>query len=354
VFALPGGVIALTVGDAAAARGPEAVAGTSELRTVVRDALMDGATPLAALSYLDAFAARFPATRGATLCLGLLDPVSGAIRYASAGQPMPLVCAPAGRATFLTPARGGPLGVGAQPAAIASAVLPPQTALLLCFDGLAGRAGVPAHRGTERFAAAVTSAFATEDSQDTSFADHMCRAVADRLAGRRDGGDVTVVAAHRLAERAPGWSLELPAEPLALRQLRARVRAWLRELGATPRDREDTELAVYEAAANAVVHGRPAHGPAQVTVQAGFDETGGVVIAVSDRGRWRPGASPDLAGGRSGGRGLSVISKVTDELTIAPSPAGTTVTLRRALSHPVTVGRAPVPGAQPGASDIIE
>ena len=165
VFALPGGVIALMVGDAAAGRGPEAVAGTSELRTVLRDALMEGAMPLAALSHLDAFAARFPATRGATLCLGLLDPASGVIRYASAGQPMPLVCAPAGQASFLAPSRGGPLGVGAQPAAIASAVLEPDTALLLCFDGMTGRPGVPAHPGTERFSAAVTSAFATADCQ---------------------------------------------------------------------------------------------------------------------------------------------------------------------------------------------
>ena len=172
----------------------------------------------------------------------------------------------------------------------------------------------------------------------------MCQGVADRLTGRRDVGDVTVVAAHRLAERAPGWSVQLPAEPLALRHLRARVRAWLHELGATPRDCEDTELAVYEAAANAVVHGQPEHGPGLVTVQAGFDRAGGVVIAVTDRGRWRPGASPDLAGGRSGGRGLSVISKVTDELSIAPSPTGTTVTMRRALSHPVSVDRAPAPG----------
>jgi anti-sigma regulatory factor (Ser/Thr protein kinase) len=344
VFALPGGVIALMAGEAAAGRGPAAVAGTSELRRVMRDALMEGAAPLAALSHLDAFAARFPATRGATLCLGLLDSVSGAIRYASAGQPMPLVCAPAGRASFLAPARGGPLGVGAEPAAIASAVLAPETALLLCFDGLAGPPGVPARRGPERFTAAVTSAFAAEDGQDASFADDMCQAVADRLAGYRHGGDVTVVTAYRLAERAPGWSLELPAEPLALRHLRARVRAWLGELGATPRDCEDTELAVYEAAANAVVHGQPADGPGQVTVQTGFDGTGGVVIAVTDRGRWRPGASPDLAGRRSGGRGLSVISKVTDELSISPGPTGTTVTMRRALSHPVTVGRALAPG----------
>lgn len=52
---------------------------------------------------------------------------------------------------------------------------------------------------------------------------------------------------------------------------------------------------------------------------------------------------PAAAEDRSGGRGLAVISKVTDELTIRPSPDGTTVLMRRALTHPVTVDRAPVP-----------
>lgn len=349
-FALPGGMIALMAGDAAAERGPAAVAAAAQLRTVLRDALLEGAPPPVALSQLDAFAARFPATRGATVCVGLLDPASGAIRYASAGQPMPLVCAPAGQAVFLAPAPGGPLGIGGEQAAIASAVLEPGTALLLCCDGMTGLPGAAASGGTDRLRAAVTSAFAAEGgSSAADSADLMCQAVAERLAWQRGAGDVTVVAAHRLAEPVTGWSMQLPAEPLALRDLRARVRAWLTELGAAARDREDTELAVYEAAANAVIHGRPEHGAALVTVQAGFDGAGGVLIVITDRGHWRAGPSPAPGRGRSGGRGLSVISKITDELSIAPSPTGTTVTLRRALSHPVTVSRAPLPGGdQPG------
>ena len=348
-FALTGGMIALIVGHAAAGRGPAAVAATAQLRTVLRDALLAGATPPAALSQLDAFAARFPATRGATVCLGVLDPGTGAIRYASAGHPMPLVCAPAGQAAFLPPAPGGPLGIGAEPAAITTAVLDPGAALLLCGDGMSGPPAAAAPRDMGRLPAAVTAAFAAQDGGTAGSADRMCQAVAERLAWHRDSGDMAVVAAHRLPEPAPGWSVQLPAEPLALRDLRARVRAWLDELGAAPRDREDTELAVYEAAANAVIHGRPEHGPALVTVQAGFDGAGGVIFVVTDRGHWRARPSPAPAPGRSGGRGLSVISKVTDELSIAPSPAGTTVTMRRALSHPVTVGRAPAPGGdQPG------
>ena len=61
-------------------------------------------------------------------------------------------------------------------------------------------------------------------------------------------------------QAAAGWSMNLPADPLALRQLRVRLRDWLRELGASASDRTDVELAVWEAAVNAIVHGRPPDG----------------------------------------------------------------------------------------------
>ena len=71
------------------------------------------------------------------------------------------------------------------------------------------------------------------------------------------------------------------------------------------------------------------------------------LIRVTDRGQWRPGGSPDAGRERGGGRGLSVMSKMTDELSIAPSPSGTIITMRRHLSKPVTVGLASQ-GGEPG------
>jgi anti-sigma regulatory factor (Ser/Thr protein kinase) len=130
-----------------------------------------------------------------------------------------------------------------------------------------------------------------------------------------------------------GWSMNLPAEPLALRQLRVRLRDWLQELGAAASDRTDLELAVWEAAVNAIVHGRPPAGDATVAVCASLDEAGRAVIQVSDRGRWRQPGSADPGRAWPGGQGLSVIRQVTDELDIASGPAGTTVTMRRALSR---------------------
>ncbi|MGH3159411.1 MAG: ATP-binding protein, partial [Streptosporangiaceae bacterium] len=160
------------------------------------------------------------------------------------------------------------------------------------------------------------------------------------LAAGGPDGDVTVLAAHRLREPDPGLSLRLPAAATALRQLRARLADWLEGLGTSALDRVDTELAVYEAAANAILHGRPVQGEAAVTANVRLDGTGGVLIEVADRGRWQP-RTVGAGGDHQGGRGLAVISKVTDELSITPSPDGTTVIMRRGLTHPVAVERTP-------------
>jgi anti-sigma regulatory factor (Ser/Thr protein kinase) len=171
-------------------------------------------------------------------------------------------------------------------------------------------------------------------------ADRVC-AAAEWLARAGNGGEAIALAAHRLPEPAADWSRQFPADPQALTGLRAGLRGWLENLGAGAADRTDMELAVWEAAVNAAVHGRPSQGTGIVSVQAGLDGAGNALIRVTDRGQWRLGDSADSGQGWAGGRGLSVISQVTDEVSIAPSPAGTMVTMRRRLRHPVSLGPAP-------------
>ena len=187
--------------------------------------------------------------------------------------------------------------------------------------------------GAREVADAVSPALADEGQAAADLADWVGPVALAGLTG--DGGAATVLAAHRLTDPVAGWSMDLPAEAVALRGLRARLRDWLQELGAAASDRTDLELAVWEAAVNAIVHGRPPAGDATVTVRASLDDTGRAVIQVSDRGRWRPPGSADPGRAWPGGQGLSVIRQATDELDIAPGPAGTTVTMRRAVSRPV-------------------
>lgn len=344
---LPHEVIALMVGSAGHRLGLPGAA--AQLRTVLREMLLAGAGPAEALAHLGELAAESAGVRGPEACLAQLDPASGELNYASSGHLPPLLCTP-GEVRFLARRGDGPPGADDQPGA-AAALLPPGGILLIGLGGRAGATtaspGEPAGLGDLAHLAA--SVMAGHDSLAVAeTAGRLGEAAADWLTRGSDSGDVMVLAAHRLPEPAGDWSMEFPADPQALTGLRAGLREWLADMGADAADRADVELAVWEAAVNAAVHGRPSRGPGKVTVQAGLDGTGSVLIQVTDQGRWQLGDIPGSGSGWAGGRGLSVISQVTDEVSIAPSPAGTTVMMRRRVHHPVSVGPAARPAIAPG------
>jgi anti-sigma regulatory factor (Ser/Thr protein kinase) len=333
---LPDDVVALMVGSAGRRRGRPGAA--VRLRTALRELLLAGAGPAEALAHLADLAGGRPDVPGAEACLARLDPASGEVSYASSAHLPPLLCT-AGEVRFLAPRGDEPAGRDDQPGA-AAARLPPGGMLLLGLGGPAG-ATTASHEGPAGLADLAASVMASNGSRAVAgTADRLCAAAADWLARGSDGGDVMVLAAHRLPEPAADWSMEFPADPQALTGLRAGLRGWLADMGADAATRADVELAVWEAAVNAAVHGRPSRGPGRVTVQAGLDSTGNVLIQVTDQGRWQLGDTPGSGQGWAGGRGLSVISQVTDGVSIASSPAGTTVVMRRRVHHPVPAGPA--------------
>jgi anti-sigma regulatory factor (Ser/Thr protein kinase) len=367
VLALPGGVIALVL---ARAHGPGGLIGPAavRLRAVLRALLRGGAAPAEALDRLAAAAAGSPAVHRATACVALLTPETGDLRYAAAGQPRPVVCTAAGtnghlaRSAGESPGSGSPgsgspgpgspgsgsPGPGAGHREAGTAVLPSGAVLLLYYGpatvpGGDGSPGGDTPPGGDASPEAAARAAATASSLlagpapggPADLADRVGPEVLAALTPGQGAGPAALLAAYRLQAPAGGWSMDLPADPLALRGLRARLRDWLRELGASASDRTDVELAVWEAAVNAIVHGRPVTGPASITVRTVLDETGRAVIQVSDRGRWRPPQPPGTGRRWPGGQGLLVIRQAADELDIDPGPEGTTVTLRRTLSHPL-------------------
>jgi anti-sigma regulatory factor (Ser/Thr protein kinase) len=332
---LSDGVIALMAGIAGRPirRAPGTVA---YLRPALREMLLAGAGPAETLASVEDLAAGSADARGPGACLARLDPASGEVSYASVGHLMLLLSTTAGEPGFLPRSGSEPPGRDGHPGA-GAAVLPPGGVLLLCRGGQ--EEATMADRG--RLADLAASVITSNGSRAADTADRVCAAVAEWLARTGNGGEAIALAAHRLPEPAAGWSMQFPADPQALTGLRAGLRAWLEDLGAGAADRADVELAVWEAAVNAAVHGRPSQGAGTVTVQAGLDGTGNVLIQVTDRGQWRLGGSADSGQGWAGGRGLSVISQVTDEVSIAPGPAGTTMTMRRRLRHPVSLRPAP-------------
>jgi serine/threonine-protein kinase RsbW len=125
---------------------------------------------------------------------------------------------------------------------------------------------------------------------------------------------------------APLFSRSFVASPAQLAPLRRSLRAWLARAGLDAESADGVILAVSEAAANAVEHGYGSDGVGIVTVMARLDD-GVVRLSVRDEGSWREHRARD---GR--GRGLRIIEKVVDDVSIDRSDGGTVIRMSSALS----------------------
>ncbi|HEX2823907.1 MAG TPA: SpoIIE family protein phosphatase [Streptosporangiaceae bacterium] len=136
-ISLPGGSVALIVGDVVG-HGVAACAAMGQLRAVLAELLAAEPDLGQVLVRTDAFAARNPAMRAATLALAVLDPADGTLCYTTCGHPPPLVVGADGPARFLDGTGTGPLGTGSSPV-LATGALAPGELLLLYSDGLIER-----------------------------------------------------------------------------------------------------------------------------------------------------------------------------------------------------------------------
>lgn len=132
--------------------------------------------------------------------------------------------------------------------------------------------------------------------------------------------------------RGPGpWSARpsknSPALPNDVADLRRKLIRWLAALPLDPESTHDITLATYEALANVAAHAYPVkHGWARLQAARVGDA---VTVTVTDTGCGIPAtraSRPRTAGLRtSGGRGLLLIDKVTDQYDIDTGEQGTTV-----------------------------
>ena len=146
------GELALAIGDVEG-KGIPAATLMGELRGGLRAGVLDGGEPNAALRRLDRLAER--AGRMATVLLVLLDPETGALRYASAGHLPPLLIEPGGAVRFLVGGAAPPLLVFDPSVAPGTATLAPGACLLLYTDGLVERRTESIDQSLERLAAAA-------------------------------------------------------------------------------------------------------------------------------------------------------------------------------------------------------
>lgn len=117
-------------------------------------------------------------------------------------------------------------------------------------------------------------------------------------------------------------ALEAPAVPDAIPVLRRQIAAFARRNGADTPLAQDVALAVTEATTNAVKHayGYAPRGGVAVSVCV---EDDWLELVVGDSGTgFRADSTPGL------GLGLEIIARVSAEMTISQSPAGSEVRMR--------------------------
>jgi anti-anti-sigma factor len=324
--------LVLIVGDVVG-HGVEAAAVMSQLRTAVRMQIAAGHTIAEALEAVDRFREHVPGSKSATLCIGSLDFATGEFQYCTAGHPPPLLVTADASSRYVEPSGAGPLGSGVG-FPMRTEMLDVGDSILLYTDGLIERPGRPLGASTAEFSdlaaniASGASGFVIDSP--TRFIDRICSETLElllRSTGYND--DVTLLAAQR-RRLSPPLHLTLDATVRAAREVRARLREWLMEIGADASDITDVVHAMSEFVENAVEHGYSTEVPDGVVVEASLSGDGNLRASVIDRGQWK-----DYRAGEQGrGRGLAMAEALVSHSSVTSGPDGTTASLTHRLSRP--------------------
>jgi serine phosphatase RsbU (regulator of sigma subunit)/anti-sigma regulatory factor (Ser/Thr protein kinase) len=313
---LRGGKVAIAIGDVVG-RGVEAAARMAHLQSALRAYALESLRPAVVLERMNSFVLEGEQGGMVTLLYAIVDPDGHTVQVASAGHPPPLVLDPDGGPTFVEAPPGSPLGVTRYAAYEESmTTLDPWSSVLLYTDGLVEAPDLPLGQGLEGLRTSLEGGPREPEA--------LCHAVLDTLDVRAGFRDDLALLALQLTPPGKTLALALPARPASLASMRRAVAQWLRLAGAGDDEVYEVLVACGEACANTVAHAHPALSDSSFEVRAGR-EGPEIQITVRDTGRWRP------PGETGRGRGLAVMRELMDEVEIAPSDQGTTVTLRRRL-----------------------
>jgi PAS domain S-box-containing protein len=326
VIPLSGARVALVVGDVVG-HGLHASATMGRLRTAVRTLADVDLPPDELLTRLDDLVSRLSADAdaddsddaendvGATCLYAVYDPVSRRCSLARAGHPLPALITPDGAASFLDLPAGPPLGLGGLPFESSEIELPAGSILALYTDGLIESRYHDIDLGLERLRRALTH---QERSLETT-----CDNVLKAVLPDRPADDVALLVArtHALdSDQVATW--DLPADPAivanARKQVAERLAGWGLHDAAFI-----TGLVVSELITNAIRH---AASPIQLRLIR--DRT--LICEVSDGSS----TAPHLRRARAfdeGGRGLLLVSHLTQRWGTRQTPHGKTIWAEQAL-----------------------
>jgi PAS domain S-box-containing protein len=334
VIPLPGARVALVVGDVFG-HDIHASATMGRLRAAVRTLADIDLPPDELLARVDDLVGRISAEAdsrdgdadrdvGATCVYAVYDSVSRRCSLARAGHPLPALVTPDGAVSFVDVPAGPPLGLGGLPFESTEIELPPGSILALYTDGLIESRDHDIDLGFDR----LRRALARMDTSLEAACDNVIKAVLPD----RPADDVALLIARTRAltdDRVATW--DLPADPAVVastrQQVAARLAGWgLDDVAFT------TELVVSELITNAI---RYARSPIQLRIIR--DRT--LICEVSDGSS----TAPHLRQARAfdeGGRGLFLVSQLTQRWGSRQTPQGKTIWTEQALPGP---GGAPSP-----------
>ncbi|MDQ0829476.1 PAS domain S-box-containing protein [Streptomyces achromogenes] len=338
---LSGARVALVVGEVPG-HGIDAAAAMGRVRTAVRTLAALDLPPAEILAHLDDLVTRMddeeadaegeervPAdarsgtdgrrAAGSACVYVVYDPVDGRCVMAAAGHPAPAVVLPGGSVEFVDLPQGPALGVGGPPFESAELVLPEGSTLALHTDGLLadGERWAP-DTDRERLRGAL--------ERPADALDLRCRTVIDALVPARPYDDVALLMARtrRLpAGQVADW--ELPADPAAVAEARKTASRRLAEWG-LPELSFTTELVVSELVTNAI---RYATGPIRLRLIRGRS----LFCGVFDGGATAPHLRHPRATDE-GGRGLLLVSQVTQRWGTRFLPEGKVIWAEQSLTDP--------------------
>ena len=313
-FRLVDGRVVLSVGDVGSS-GLAAAVTMGSLRQSIRTAALINPDPVAVLDAVDRIVRDMSPDLFATAFVAVFDAVHGELRYASAGHPPPVLRRPNGDITLLD-AFALPLGLRQRTSAAAAALdVSPGTLLVMYTDGLTefGRDPIAGE-------ANVTAAVGTY-AEEPRPAHALYQAVVDGLAPRDDIAILSVrfddtAACHGSRYGVWNWTFDA-TDGAAAAATREEIGGILRDRGMAGADVTSAELVFAELIGNVLRH---ASRIVRVALDCNEDNA---VLHVLDEGKGfehNPRLPSDLLAER--GRGLYIVSHLTEELSITRRTAG--------------------------------
>ncbi|HEY7143108.1 MAG TPA: SpoIIE family protein phosphatase [Streptosporangiaceae bacterium] len=326
-IALPGGRVALVVGDVAG-HGVKAAVTMGRLRTAIHTLAKLELPPVETLQQLDELMQELGAREPhfATCIYAIFDAVAGTCEVASAGHLPPLLARPDGTNEFLDVSPAPPLGIGSGPIQSRTLDIDDGSLLVLYTDGLVEKRDADIDEGLSRLQGIFGPGSAERPLED------LCKATLDGVYSDTQRDDIAVLIARlkRLpADQHVTWTLrpELTAARRARFLIGRPMRRWgLAELIPV------AELLVSELVTNAV---RYAQGPIGLRLVL----ENGLVCEVFDDSAALPRLRyPGVEDER--GRGLQVVSQMAQRWGARRTPSGKVVWCELSLPRALSAGYA--------------